>query len=98
MLVEEIVTHSTGAQSKVSGPDIAIEILKSLEEIRKTKRSMQGIKDFCRKQIAKRKSEVSKLSNQRVGYTLLLLSIMIVDFKFNLSTHPRLVFYLTRTS
>jgi len=157
-----MVAHSTGAQSKVSGPDSAIEVLKSLEEttfqivftaffgptadndqssldgllkefrdafsissglsaqaemawetilpshlffgmipvddIRKTKRSMQGIKNFCRKQIAQRRSEVSKLSNQHVGYVLSLLSNMIVDLKFNPSTHPRLVFYLTRTS
>jgi hypothetical protein len=119
-----MTAHSPGAQSQMSGPDSAIEVLKWLEkttfqivftaffgpttsndhssledllkefrgafsissglsaqaemawetilpshlffgllpvdDIRKTEQSMRGIKSFCRKQIAQRKSEVRK--------------------------------------
>jgi hypothetical protein len=157
-----MTAHSPGAQSQVSGPDSAIEVLEWLEEItfqiiftaffgptttndqssledllkefrdafsislglsaqaemvwetilpsylffglipvddiRKTEQSMRGIKNFCQKQIAQRKSEVRAAFRYCSTPPSVMLSNMIADFVFNFSTRLSLVLYPTRTS
>jgi hypothetical protein len=67
-----------------------------VDDIRKTEQSMRGIKSFCRKQIAQRKSKVRLIWYQQTNTVVCVFS-MIADLVLNLSTRLRLVCYPTRT-
>jgi hypothetical protein len=67
-----------------------------VDDIRKTEQFMRGIKSFCRKQIAQRKSEVCVIWYQH-NHTAICVSSMMADFVFDFSTRLRLAVYPTRT-
>jgi hypothetical protein len=100
------ITSDLSAQAEMAWetilPSHLFSTLFPVNDVRKTKRSMRGIKGHCRRQIAQRKSQVRTTCYQHDFHSSVPGSVSVLelktDFTSNSSTHLRLALYLTRIS